>query len=190
MEEAAIDPRALRVGPTKQEVVEKLQKMGAFLHGSRDRFKNYNYDDPTDWDFAVDDKEFGWNETGNNWFDGYWHDASPLGNFIQHDFVKQNKIHFLDEEVEYGDDYLIALYHHIIYPDITIQVKPNLNLWKKIWYRTPTWYWEKFLWKSAPHAKEYVRLNPDKEQELKKFMRETWNMLWEVHSHKDLNDYV
>ena len=192
MEEAPNGREPVILGPTKQEVIDKLLEMGAFLHGSRDRFKNYNIDDPTDWDFAIDQEDF-----RNYWppytdLNGVYHtpNNSELCIYLYNNFIVQDRPDLDPETEQYGDDHLIAYYKHTDYPDITIQVKDDLELWKKVWYRTPTDYWEQYLWKSAPNTKEYIEESEENALAWKRFARQTWNMLWQAVDHPNEEDVL
>lgn len=154
-----------------QEVVETLEELGGFLHGSREKFNNRNFDDPTDWDFAVDYHQI----YNNDWIKNSINkDFNPaLSSYINNNFNYKPSPYYRDK-LHY------ELWEHSWYDNITIQVKNNLTLYKRSWNKLPTWYYSEYLWKSNPKIKE--RLGEDKEKiaKFKKFRTDTFNMLYEV----------
>lgn len=144
-------------------IIIKCKLLNFFLHGSRDRFKDYDILSPRDWDFAISQEEY---KENNEWF---------LTEFIQS-----------IPDIYYADKQLVRLLTHKDFPTITVQVKKDLALYIRTWNKVPTWYWKCYLWKSNPINSN---LTPEEWKVWKNRAIDTWNMFYEVCRPTEMADW-
>lgn len=137
---------------TVKDVVEKLQSLGAFLGGSREKLKDFDYSSDRDWDFNAQSPKDWWS-------------SDPLMNYILHNFKEMPTGEGYEGNTFLDDPQFVAYFKHLDYPHITVIVRKDLEAYKKMWKAIPKWYWEHYLWKSAPHIKTLIATFPEEERE-------------------------
>lgn len=130
-----------------EKIVTKLESLGAFLGGSREKLKDRDFSTERDWDFDVQNEktieEFNWTATIQK--------TTPLSNYINAEFFNAafEETEGYDNPFNKDQDF-VGYYKHYLFPHITIIVRENLSRYVKMWEKIDLEFWKTFLWKSNP----------------------------------------
>lgn len=154
---------------TVEEVVTKLLSMGAYLGGSRQKLQDFDYSSPRDWDFNI--QHF----VPENLFDNY----PEVNDYVFENFQYIHNSDYDDTNKmdDIKDTQFIEYYKHRLFPHITVVVRKNLALYKKVFDAIPFKYWKAFMWKSEPGL---GKLSEEARTDYKIFIRAQFDMLFAV----------
>lgn len=172
-----LPPKPVETDEAKKikEIIYFLTVNGAFLGGSREKLRNWDVGDNTDWDFNVD----------HTWL--YEKNTHPLRNYIFDNFeLKEYSDYALDPLSR--DSLFLEIFEHKKYNHITVIVRSDLNLYKRVWNKIPRNFWEKYLWKSHPDRIEELK-DPKKKKEWVSFVNQLFNTWYVMASPPNLSEW-
>jgi hypothetical protein len=183
MEEAGAVP-AIGSDADLKRVIKKMREgfyPSFYLGGSRKKAPGGGYailDRSVDWDWNVDIKNTP------------WLDNIPLQNPLVFTPIQQfiaEEFEWVEKDWKYTDNQFAGLYRHRLFPHITLIVRRDLDLYKRVFDKIPKAYWQSYFWKSNPETKERMK---DKEYKKEWYIRgiATFNMLYEVAKYPTIEE--
>lgn len=144
-------------------VYDNMSRIGLYLGGSRSKLGNMDAASGTDWDWNAPD-----------WGDMSWEQIRYLNaNF--YDVYTTT-----DKRPAYADDLFVGYLKHRKYPHITVVLRRDLDLYRKVFGGIPLDFWAEYLWKS----------NPNKSPPYQTYITDIFNTLFKIESlRSDKNFY-
>jgi hypothetical protein len=167
-----------------QEVVAELERQGAFLHGSREKFNNRDFSHPADWDFAIAYDDV----TAHLQYDGGLISFKEPNNVDFAEFVV-NAFNWSNNPT-YIDSNFAGLKKHRLFPNITLQLKKDLQGYIRMWHKVPVEYYKQYLWKSNPEIIASIGDDKEKDKAFKRFRTDTFEMLYQTLGKPSITEFM